>query len=356
MRNLRITYDSSQIGINNLKGGSLCRLILRKNKVIKYYKGSDPRGIEKLEKEIKYLQTLPEELEEYFPRVIDTWHAKNYVAYSMPYYNMKSLSKHLLGGTLDEESVWCILRKVLDFMERNVYSRDVTRSIPNNYLQQTHFNRVRTSLNILKSIFVYSNIVQAKELTLNGQTLENPNKLLHSVENDQELVDIIRPDKLSFFHGNLHLDNILADSEKFILIDPRGELRGTQDYDDAKLFKTLHSRYDEVHYGLFELLKSGSDFNLKFTHPHIGRKYDFLFDKFLEYKFDKCENKDRQIYKMLLLESFHMLSLASYHARKIRCNKSAVISFYLIGLKILNDCVNNKPVRNHNQMTCKILS
>lgn len=334
--------------ISELTGGSLSHLTVKGDRVIKSYSGNDPRGFEKIEREIAFLQSLPRHLKRYFPEILEIKKTTAEISYTMPYYkNMNSISKHLLNGTLTEVSAFNILKDVLGFMESEIYSLNKSKSSLL-YVHETQFRRVRKSLGILRKIHEFSDVVQAETVTLNNQTLANPSKLLDIIERRDGCISLLKPENLSLFHGNFHLDNILTDSKNFILIDPRGELQGSQDYDDAKLLTALHGRYDEVHYGLFGLDQNKLNYTLRFTNPEIGRKYDSLLKEWLGYKLAKMDSIGEEwLKKMLLMESFHMLSLSSYHARKSGYSKERVISFYLTGLKMLNDFMDNKMLENY---------
>jgi len=325
------------------KGGSLSCIYSYGNKIIKFYKGNDNRGFEKIRNEIAYLDAVPINLKEYFPQVLDVLDSREIIAFlTVNYKKMETLTNMLLVHNEDVKLVWKILKNVLDFMDHSIYTRKRCKA-SKSYLEKSQFIRVESALEILSGKMHGEQLVNTKFLYLNGEKLINMTALLQRIRKDKKILKIMQPSFLSYYHGNLHLANILSDQEKFILIDPRGETIGSSDYDNAKMLCHLYIRYDEIHYGYFNLDKKGDSYNLNLTNLEIGKKFDFLQKHFIQHK-QIVSNKD-WLKKMQLLMGFHAVSFASYHARQKTVNWKRVTAYYLSGIKLFNDYFNAKEIK-----------
>jgi hypothetical protein len=324
------------------KGGSLSKIYLCDDYIIKSYKGKDPRGIEKLKKEAIYLENLPKELRHYFPKILEKLNDKNSFSLLLSYHTIPSITDQLLDKKINKIQIWKDIEKVTLFMKENLYTQKKT-TLKKNYLKKAYFNRLNSALKILEKDEYYKDILKSNTF-LNGDELTNIYSLIELLKKDKKLVNLMNPKYLTLFHGNFHTANILADKNEFILIDPRGETIGSVDYDESKMICHLITRYDEVHEDYFSLNKSKNKISIELTKESIGRRYAYLQDKYID-KIPK--NKLR---KLLLLAGFHAISFSSYHARKEKPNKKRVLYYYLAGLKLINDIVLGKQIKTNKSL------
>jgi len=331
-----------------MKGGSLSTIIRNGDVVIKFYNGHYLRGYLKLKKEVEYLKNIPKSLKKYFPKVLEVVNEKNLFALSVKNYsNMKSISE-LSMGHKNIKDIWAILRKILNFMNKKLYLLK-EKKITRDYLRITQFQRVENAIEELSNIPDYKELIITKEVTLNGKNMVNAPNLLKQLSEDKNVQEILKPKKLTYFHGNFHLANILTDFEDFVFIDPRGEVYGTKDYDISKMLCHLYVRYDEIHENLFRLKRKGKKaYILNLLDKRIKKRLDYLQKNLINKEFPKltkkCENK------LLLLMGFHAISFSSYHARKRKPNKKRSIAYYLCGVKLLNDYVNNNGIKKSSSL------
>lgn len=242
-----IKYNSALVP---MKGGSLSKVFRYNDIVIKMYDGTDDRGYVKLKKEAEYLNKLPANIKQFFPQVLDIVESTSIFAFSINYYqNLQSLTNICFeNGNIDR--IWEILKLILDFCGKEMYSK-TSGKLMDEQIYETQFARAKRSIEILKCIPQYERLISSIELKLNGEKLTNASALIDTLEKDPRTFELFESDKLTLFHGNFHLDNILTDLEDFILIDPRGDLLGYRDYDVSKMFCHLYMRYDEIHRDFF---------------------------------------------------------------------------------------------------------
>lgn len=327
----------------DLVGGSLSQVIKNGDCVIKYYDGKDQRGYEKLRKEIKYLQDVPKEKKRFFPKVLNIQNKERLVSYSMPfYYKLRTISD-LAFGRKHIENVWESLRKSLDLADKIFYSTSGIKT-PRRYGKKVHLDRAKQALNFFRNSQDYKELVNKKELVLNGEKLKNISVLINKLKEDKKSLRLLSPKKLTFFHGNFHTDNILINEKKIIFSDPRGEKIGSENYDKAKMFAHFFIEYDAIHIGKFRFEKSANSFNIWIRGRRVSGRYLYLQKKFLEYEFKRHVNNQEYFRKMLLIGAIHALSFSTYHARKNNPNKKRVIIYYLGAVKMLNDFYNNRNI------------
>ncbi len=325
-----------------IKGGSLSKIYLCNKYIIKTYRGKDPRGVEKLKKEVYYLKKLPKELKSHFPRVLEKLSAKNSFSFLLTYHSIPSITEQILDKKMNIVQIWKNLEDIILFMKKNLYTKKKTK-LKKNYLKKAYFDRLNSALKILEKDEYYNSILKSN-IILNDEYLTNIYILLKRLKKDKKLASSMNPKNLTLFHGNFHTANILANKNEFILIDPRGETLGSIDYDESKMLCHLLIRYDEAHENYFSLNKSKNKISIKLTKKDIGIRYGYLQKKYID-KITK--NKLR---KLLLLAGFHAISFSSYHARKDKPNKKRVLYYYLAGLKLINDIVLGKQIKTDKSL------
>jgi hypothetical protein len=326
-----------------LKGGSLSDIVIQDGTVVKEYSGPHQRGFDKLRKEVRYLRELPESLRPYFAEILSVEDSEERVRYAMPFYrDMPSLTDSALGRK-DICRIWEVLRTVLKFSDENLYTVGEAET-PEDYVSKTQFERVDGALEALSVQKAVSHLVKDRWVRINGERLENAPAILAQLRQDPAVQELLRPEKLSLFHGNFHTANILSDFVRFLLIDPRGEASGSRDYDTAKMFCHFYMRYDEIHEDNFSFRHDKrSEYQIELTETKLKKRYDFLLKKFLNYESERTSSPDWER-KMILLAGLHAISFSAYHARKKEPNAERVSAFYLSGVKLLNDYLKGRGI------------
>jgi len=118
-----VDYNSMEITLKaglssiDLRGGSFASLD-RKHLVRKEARGN---GFEKLTDEIDWLLSLPPNLSQLFPQVVNTERTGDSAWFEMPWYDAPCLRKNILTGIYSPESTWILMKQVLDFMFSEVW-------------------------------------------------------------------------------------------------------------------------------------------------------------------------------------------------------------------------------------------
>jgi len=302
---------------------------------------------QKLKDEINWLENLPSDLCEYFPKILNKGSSKDTVYYDMPYFAYPSLRRLIFSGAIDAITISNLLMQIIEFMFEKVYTK-AQAPADNCYSYKIHIDRIKnrisetsTKSNIFKEIFSY------EEITINGIQYQNLMPLIKILEKSQDLIDLLTPSHVSMVHGDLHFDNILINNihennPKFVFIDPRGlDKTYNYTYDLGKIWHSFHGLYDIIHEGLFNLeletTKSGIRVNFNYKgYPIINlyREINFAVYKQLK-KLEYLKNDPCWELRVFFAEVSHFCSVMPFHLKNDKTEKLA-ISLYVTGVLLLN--------------------
>ena len=345
---LSINYDDLLYGKLNgghsdeLTGGSYSKLNYRL--IVK--KEDEGAGRQKLINEIKWLLGLPEELKPYFSEVLAYDIESRKVFFDVPYYGSRNLREHIFDGHFDSDATVSFLEKLLDWMFENVYSRRISDA-PDNWIMDKHINRV---LGRLPEVSVKSpllgKIIQAQRVIINGKEYANIPELFTVLAGMDSLIKSLNPSELIMRHGDLHFQNILVYSENdkgFMLVDPRGELYGSDLYYDlGKLWHSFHGKYDFIHSDQFRLKLSWNGntpvAEYELTNKFSTDVYNEIHAKFLRLitKYDAVNRDSLWEMKALFAEAADFCSVSTFHVGKAKTHDRPIL-LYLVGVELINE-------------------
>lgn len=336
---------------NELTGGSYANLNYRL--VVK--KKAQGEGREKLINEIKWLLDLPKELKPYFSEVLEYDIDSPEVYFDVPYYGSRNLREHIFDGHFDANATIKFLEKLLNYMFENVYSRKISNA-PFDWAKEKHVRRVLDRLDeCSKRSNVLEKIINAKSIEINGIRYRNIKEIFTQIEKNKEFLQIINPKDLVMIHGDLHFQNILIypnNDKGFMLVDPRGELNGSDlYYDMGKLWHSFHGKYDYVHSDQFKLDLLWNDSvpiaNYELTNKFSVNVYDEIYDKFLSLivKYDLIHNDPYWEMKALFAEAADFASVSIFHIGKTNTSDRTIV-LYLIGVQLVNEFYNKYLVND----------
>ena len=347
---------------NELTGGSYANLNYRL--VVK--KKAEGEGRAKLINEIKWLLDLPKELKPYFSEVLEYDIESPEVYFDVPYYGSRNLREHIFDGHFDSDAAVSFLEKLLDWMFENVYSRKVMNA-PFDWAEQKHVRRVLDRLpECAKRSEALGKLINAKTVEINGVKYRNVQEIFKEIEKNKEFLDVINPKELIMIHGDLHFQNILiypSNDKGFMLVDPRGELDGSDlYYDMGKLWHSFHGKYDYVHSDQFKFNISWKDdtavANYELTNKFSVNVYNEIYSKFLKLitKYDLIKNDPFWEMKSLFAEAADFCSVSIFHIGKTK-DADRTLVLYLIGVQLINEFYDkylvNDKWKNIKQM-CRV--
>ncbi len=235
-----------------------------KTKVIlvsRVHKEAADERMMKLVDEYEFIESIPEEFKDYFPRILLYGVEKNKAFYEMEHYDLPTLRRLMLANEIKEDEVLYWADKITD-VSRQLYLHEVL-SIPEEYFNVMHFDRLDNRLNELsKKSDWFKKLINQKKVIVNGKEYDNIPVLAERF-NNQKFLSTVQPEFVGrWSHSDLHFSNVLIDrnNDRFILIDPRGYDYCDYYYDYGKFWHSVNGKYEMIASRNFDL--NGSDFKL----------------------------------------------------------------------------------------------
>ncbi len=235
-----------------------------KTKVIlvsRVHKEAADERMMKLVDEYEFIESIPEEFKDYFPRILLYGVEKNKAFYEMEHYDLPTLRRLMLANEIKEDEVLYWADKITD-VSRQLYLHEVL-PIPEEYFNVMHFDRLDNRLNELsKKSDWFKKLINQKKVIVNGKEYDNIPVLAERF-NNQKFLSTVQPEFVGrWSHSDLHFSNVLIDrnNDRFILIDPRGYDYCDYYYDYGKFWHSVNGKYEMIASRNFDL--NGSDFKL----------------------------------------------------------------------------------------------
>lgn len=225
-------------------------------------------GRDKLIEEIRWITRLPKPLRNRFVEIKHFDISSSLSAYyDMPYYNLPSFRKLIIGKKTSHKENIQLLQQIFDFMFDEVYTRRI-KKVKKNYAKRIHIDRTRKRLRgTMDKSPILAKLIQAKSICVNGRNIQNIFTTLNEIESNSNLLRSLQPEHIRMVHGDLHFANILINlkSNNFILLDPRG-LDYDYTYDLGKMWHSVYGLYDFFHEGYFDL-------DIDYSNKEIDARY-----------------------------------------------------------------------------------
>lgn len=346
--------DGSMEKLADLAGGSYATLT-RRSVVLKEAAGD---GMQKLHDEILWLKGLPEFLRPYFPKLLDYYIESGNIKFEMPFYDRPSLRKKIMTGDFNAENACSFMSEVLDFMFNNVYNQGI-RVAPSDWLIEKHLDRVHKRLvEMFQQSEILRSLIEADVIVLNGQKYRNIADITFEIAKRSKLIKALSPSHLRMVHGDLHFQNILVgpleNNIPFLLLDPRGDLSGSDlFYDMGKLWHSINGKYDFLHTNQFLLSvdvnkeRKSVDAKLVLSNKKASLSFESILDKMpgiLE-EHTLIKGDPDWLMKTLFSEAMHFCSVMPFHIRGDGKDEKAV-TMYLTGVKLLNEFYDKYEIGN----------
>lgn len=268
----------------------------------------------------------------------------------MPWYPKDSLRKNIILGVYSPTDVIEYMKPVLNFLWKNIYKK--TFSSPGlRWVEKFHFERFNKRLKKITHVHPFSKIINLKEIIINGSSFKNLSEIISLVREFNFKKKLFVPHSLMRIHGDLHFQNILIgqDPNDFILMDPRGDLKGSDIYYDmGKLWHSFNGKYDLIHTDLSHVLSLNnkfSEFKLNYGPQNIVNNYNSIKKLFiyLMKKYPIAKDKDWEI-KTQFSEFMHFSSLMYFHLNFDK-KENRALSLYLSAVILGNKLIKKLEIK-----------
>jgi hypothetical protein len=220
------------------------------------------------------------------------------------FYSYRFTEGLLLSNILNEE----LMSDFLEWSKKNLWQIVKKHSDTEfgNLCEEFYIHKTQNRMNE----YIVKNEVVDQPSVINGLNIPSAKDLIGSL-NLQELRDGVQ----GVFHGDLILDNVLANEGGFTLIDLRQDFSGDLDvgdiyYDLAKLNHNLTFNNENVEKNLFELR-----FNEKEVICEIFRKNTFIQAENILHDFIK--NNNYNLRKVKMITGIIWLNMAALHPHPV---------------------------------------
>lgn len=236
----------------------------------------DPARCPKLLDEIEFILRLPNDLKWRFPQI--QGYSLDPPRVTLEHYPYPSLRSAIFAQQLSTQATLSCLEAVLDFVINDLFflrHSPASQRVRRELLETVHIRRAeermeetRTALQAMREppglsprkeylAVCLENLLAADFVVVNDSRLLNLRQCLNKIMGSRHLSSSLVGKELGVIHGDLHLENILAnpaDPSDFILLDPRGfRALGDLAYDLGKLLHSVSGLYDFIHQGFFDL-------------------------------------------------------------------------------------------------------
>lgn len=233
-----------------------------KTKVIlvsRVHKEAADERMTKLIDEYEFIEGIPEEYKDYFPRIVMHGVTKNKAFYEMEHFDLPTLRRLMLADEINEEEVldWC---DRITAVSRRFLSHQVINPMPQNYFNEMHFDRLDNRMAELASKSDwFKDLISKDTVSVNGKIYKNIMVLAERFKT-KEFLETVKPEFVGrWSHADLHFSNVLIDrkNDKFIMIDPRGYDYCDYYYDYGKFWHSVNGKYEMIASRNFNLYENG---------------------------------------------------------------------------------------------------
>jgi dTDP-glucose pyrophosphorylase len=287
---------------------------------------------EKLEDELSWYLSLPEELRVLCPRIVHSSQSdEGKISITQEHYGYPTLAELYVYSDLRKET-WTSILKLL-FKLHNEF-RKYPGSLEKQYVFDMYATKTEQRLNLLvEEDPFWQELMGHPTIRINGKQLRNLPQLQEFI--DLKSKEIVENSTITIIHGDYCFSNILFDinSQIMRMIDPRGSfgkkgIYGDPRYDIAKLRHSISELYDFVVADMFRIVASAdhSTFEVTLYSTEVTKRAAESFDQLLEengYLLDEIK----------FIEALLFLSMIPLHQDKPLRQQL----MYCIGINLLND-------------------
>jgi len=282
---------------------------------------------EKLIDEINWYESIPEEISNLVPKILET-STENNPFIKLEYVKHPTLSELWLYGEFSVEFWKKIVENLFDIIQKfKKFNKPVTKQEYDSiYFEKTsnRINELVQTSNFFKKIFDEDFII------INDKKFKNWKLMKDEIKD--KINTMFNKEDNCLIHGDLYFSNILYDSENKIykLIDPRGKwgesTSGDIKYDIAKIRHSIVGGFDTITNGLYSAKYLEDN---KIEYKVFKSKNHQLLSTELDYNIEKNWKLD----EIKMIEGLLFISMLPLHSD----NLERQLAFFCVGIERLNE-------------------
>ena len=286
---------------------------------------------EKLINEINWYKSVPKDLENLIPKVLDS-STGNHPFLKLEYIKNPTLSELWLYSEFSIDFWKTVITDLFGIIQRfKNHKEQVSRQEYNSMYFEKTSDRI---YELIETDIFFKKILDEDFVFINNKKLKNWNLLKKEIK---ERIDGMYNDEDNcLIHGDLYFANILYDTEdkNFKLIDPRGKwgnkISGDIKYDIAKIRHSVVGGFDTIINGLYSAKHLGEN--------RIEYKiFNSENNKIIGNELDRNIEKNWKLDEIKIIEGLLFISMLPLH----KDNPERQLALFCVGIERLNEIIGN---------------
>ena len=282
---------------------------------------------EKLVDEINWYKSVPKDLQDLIPKVLDS-STKNNPFVKLEYIKNPTLSELWLYSEFLIDFWKAVITDLFAIIQRfKNHKGQVTRQDYNLMYFEKTSNRINE---LVETDILFKKIFDENFILINNKKFKNWKLLKEKIK---EAIDVMYDDDDNcLIHGDLYFSNILYDTEEknFKLIDPRGKwgnnISGDIKYDLAKIRHSIVGGFDTIINGLYSANYLGEN---RIEYKIFNSKNN----KIIGDELDRNIGKNWKLDEIKIIEGLLFISMLPLH----KDNPERQLALFCVGIERLNE-------------------
>ena len=282
---------------------------------------------EKLVDEINWYKSVPKDLQDLIPKVLDS-STKNNPFVKLEYIKNPTLSELWLYSEFLIDFWKAVITDLFVIIQRfKNHKGQVTRQEYNLMYFEKTSNRINE---LVETDSLFKKIFDENFILINNKKFKNWKLLKEKIK---EAIDVMYDDDDNcLIHGDLYFSNILYDAEEknFKLIDPRGKwgnnISGDIKYDLAKIRHSIVGGFDTIINGLYSANYLGEN---RIEYKIFNSKNN----KIIGDELDRNIGKNWKLDEIKIIEGLLFISMLPLH----KDNPERQLALFCVGIERLNE-------------------
>lgn len=263
-----------------------------------------------------------------FPKTLGLVEDDRSIHYDMEYYPSYSSFYSFIHNN-EPARAKEVLTRIVDAVSQHVHVSPEaveSRADLDRYLKEKVLDKVNDCLIYDPSL---NALLRAERLVVNGVEQDNFPAAMAAITRDAALMGALSRYRRAEIHGDLTVDNVLVDGDRFLLLDPNNEnLLSDPLVDFAKLYQSLHSGYES----LIRIERAEVDGVRVSFDEETSSRYRELYDHLRGVLEARVGPERLRLVKFH--EAVHFARMLPY---RLRINRASFPAFYAVMVRLFNE-------------------
>tara|TARA_R110001583_G_scaffold80217_4_gene215689 strand:+ start:1574 stop:2878 length:1305 start_codon:yes stop_codon:yes gene_type:complete len=322
--------------LNKESGSGVKTNVYIVNRVLK--EATDER-VDKLIDEINFIENMPSQFKNKFPKIVFSKIENNKAFYEMQHHKLPTIRRLILSGDINSEEIIRWSDRITGF-SMDMYGHEKIDISDKAVLDALHWSRYTNRMTELsrKSSW-FSDVLCQEDIIINEKKYKNLNFLFNKIKTKEMW---FKPEFVGrWSHSDLHFSNILIDRDKddFVLIDPRGYDFCEYYYDFGKLWHSVNGKYELIAARKFDVSDIASDNSFNIHENYAYRELDKCKSGIMDMlKRHSNETPDQVVLKTEFNDVMHFATLIPFLLEFDHREDKSRVAYYQSVILMNNFC------------------